>query len=109
MTFAIEMILWVVAFSWSWKAASAALGLRGIPNLLLPEHNIAPAGSPSITVIVPARNEAADIAATLHSLLAQDYPNLQIIAVDDRSTDRTGAIIDTIASQHPDKLRAFHV
>jgi glycosyltransferase involved in cell wall biosynthesis len=106
---ALQLIAWLVAFTWLWKAASAAIGLPTIPDLLLPEHNISPAGSPSITVIVPARNEAADIAATLHSLLAQDYPNLQIIAVNDRSTDQTGDLIDTIASQHPDKLRTLHV
>jgi glycosyltransferase involved in cell wall biosynthesis len=106
---ALQLIAWLVALSWLWKAADAAFGLPRIPDLLLPEHNIAPAGSPSITIIVPARNEAADIAATLHSLLAQDYSNLQIIAVDDRSTDQTGDLIDTIASQHPDKLRALHV
>jgi glycosyltransferase involved in cell wall biosynthesis len=109
MTLAFEIITWLVAVTWIWKVTSAAFGLPRIPNLLLPEHNIAPAGSPSITVIVPARNEAADIAATLHSLLEQDYPNLQIIAVDDRSTDQTGDLIDTIASQHPGKLRALHV
>ena len=106
---ALQLIAWLVALAWVWKVASAALGLPSIPNLLLPEHNIAPAGSPSITVIVPARNEAADIAATLHSLLAQDYDNLQIIAVDDRSTDQTGAIINAMANQHPDKLRALHI
>jgi glycosyltransferase involved in cell wall biosynthesis len=106
---ALQFVAWLVALAWLWKVASAAIGLPRIPNLLLPEHNIAPAGSPSITVIVPARNEAADIAATLHSLLAQDYPNLQIIAVDDRSTDQTGDLIDTIAAGHPDKLRALHV
>jgi glycosyltransferase involved in cell wall biosynthesis len=109
MTLALEIIAWLVALAWLWKAASAALGLPTIPNLLLPEHNIAPVGSPSITVILPARNEAADIAATLQSLLAQDYPNLHIIAVNDRSTDQTGAIIDTIATEHPDKLRPLHV
>jgi glycosyltransferase involved in cell wall biosynthesis len=109
MTLAIEIIAWLVALSWLWKAADAALGLPRIPNLLLPEYDIAPAGSPSITVIVPARNEAADIAATLHSLLAQDYPNLQVIVVDDRSIDQTGDLIDTIAGAHPDKLRALHV
>ena len=106
---ALQLIAWLVALAWLWKAASAALGLPRIPNLLLSEHNIAPAASPSITVIVPARNEAADIAATLHSLLEQDYDNLQIIAVNDRSTDHTGAIIDTIASVHPGRLRALHV
>ncbi len=109
MILAIEIIAWLVAVTWIWKVASAVFGLPRIPNLLLPEHDIAPAGSPSITVIVPARDEAADIAATLHSLLAQDYSNIQIIAVDDRSTDQTGAIVDTIATQHPDKLRALHV
>jgi glycosyltransferase involved in cell wall biosynthesis len=103
------LLAWLVALAWLWKVTDAALGLPRIPNLLLPEHNIAPAGSPSITVIVPARNEAADLAATLHSLLTQDYPNLQIIGVDDRSTDQTGDLIDTIATEHPDKLRALNV
>jgi glycosyltransferase involved in cell wall biosynthesis len=102
-------IAWVIALIWLWKVLAAAFGLPRVPNLLLPQYNLTPTGTPSITVIVPARNEAADIAATLHSLLAQDYPNLQIIAVDDRSTDSTGAIMDTIAAQHPEKLRALHV
>jgi glycosyltransferase involved in cell wall biosynthesis len=106
---AVQLTAWLIALTWLWKVIAAALGLPRVPNLLLPEHNIAPAGSPSLTVIVPARNEAADIAATLRSLLAQDYPNLHIIAVDDRSTDQTGAIIDTIAAQHPEKLRSLHI
>jgi glycosyltransferase involved in cell wall biosynthesis len=109
MILTVELIAWLVALTWLWKVTDAAFGLPRIPNLLLSEHNIVPAGSPSITVIVPARNEAADIAATLHSLLSQDYANLQIIAIDDRSTDDTGTIITAIASQHPDKLRALHV
>jgi glycosyltransferase involved in cell wall biosynthesis len=106
---ALIIIAWLIALIWIWKVIAAAIGLPRVPNLILPQYNIAPAGSPSITVIVPARNEAADIATTLHSLLAQDYPNLQIIAVNDRSTDQTGAIIDTIATQYPEKLRALHV
>jgi cellulose synthase/poly-beta-1,6-N-acetylglucosamine synthase-like glycosyltransferase len=106
---ALQLIAWLVAVTWLWKVAAAAFGLPGVPDLLLPQHDISPAESPSITIIIPARNEAADIAATLHSLLAQDYPNLQIIAINDRSTDQTGVIIDTIAGRHPDKLRALHV
>jgi glycosyltransferase involved in cell wall biosynthesis len=107
--FVLALLAWLIALTWLWKAIAAAIGLPRIPNLLEPQHNLSPAGSPSITVIVPARNEGADIAATLHSLLAQDYPNLHIIAIDDRSTDATGAIMDTIAAQHPEKLRALHV
>ncbi len=109
MILAIRIIAWLIALIWLWKVIAAARGLPGVPNLLLSPPNASPPGSPSITVIVPARNEAADIAATLHSLLNQDYPNLHIIAVDDRSTDATGAIIDTIALQHPEHLRALHV
>ena len=106
---ALQILAWLIALTWLWKVIAAAFGLPRIPNLLLPQHNISPAGSPSITVIIPARNEAADIAATLHSLLAQDYPNLQIIAVDDRSTDDTGPIMDSIAARHPEKLRTLHI
>jgi glycosyltransferase involved in cell wall biosynthesis len=107
--FALTVIAWLIALIWLWKVIDAAFGLHRVPDLLEPQHNLSPTGSPSITVIVPARNEAADIAATLHSLLSQDYSNLQIIAIDDRSTDETSAIIDTIAAQHPEKLRALHV
>jgi glycosyltransferase involved in cell wall biosynthesis len=106
---ALIIAAWLIALTWLWKVMAAAFGLPRVPNLLDPQHNISPTGSPSITVIVPARNEAADIAATLHSLIRQDYPNLQIIAIDDRSTDHTGAIMDDIATQQPEKLRVLHV
>ena len=51
---------------------------------------------PSVSVVVPARNEAANIDACLRSLSAQTYPDdlLEIIVVDDRSTDDTAARID---------------
>ena len=109
MILALQLTAWLIALLWLWKIVAAARGLPSIPNLLLPQHDASPKGEPSITVIVPARDEAVDIAATLHSLLAQDYPNLQIIAVNDRSTDRTGEIITTLATQHPTKLRALHI
>ena len=109
MMLAVRLIAWLIAAGWLWKLAGAARGLPRIPNLLDPRYNQAPAGDPSITVIVPARNEAADIADTLRSLLAQDYGNLRIIAVDDRSTDQTGGIMDAIAAEHPGRLTALHV
>ena len=53
----------------------------------------APAAWPSVTVVVPARNEALVLGASLPTLLAQDYPGpLQVIVVDDRSTDDTAAV-----------------
>jgi glycosyltransferase involved in cell wall biosynthesis len=102
-------LAWLIAIFWVWKAIAAARGLPGIPDITLPQYDVTPEGSPTLTVIVPARNEAADVAACLQSLLQQDYANLQIVAVDDRSTDQTGAIMDALASEHPDKLRVLHI
>ncbi len=99
---------WLIALAWLWKFFGAARGLPRIPNLRAERFNRTPEGNPPITVIVPARNEAENIAATLESLLAQDYP-VQIIAVDDRSSDRTGAIADALAAQHPNRLTTLHV
>lgn len=53
---------------------------------------------PSLSVIVTARDEAASIETTARRLLAQDYPGLEIVVVDDRSTDGTGEILDRLAS-----------
>ncbi len=105
----IRVTSWLVAAGWIWKAVTTWRGLPTIANLLEPKFDRWPLGNPSITVIVPARNEAEALPSCLKSLLAQDYQNLHIIVVDDRSTDATGEIIDSIASQHPEKLKGIHV
>ena len=51
------------------------------------------AGAPRISILVPARNEALNIGTCVRSLLAQDYPNLELLVLDDHSTDGTGAIL----------------
>jgi len=55
---------------------------------------------PSLSVCVPARNEARGIQACLESLLNQDYPNFEVIAIDDHSTDNTGDIMQTLAQEN---------
>lgn len=102
-------LAWLIALFWIWKTFATARGLPGIPDLTLPQYDVSPEGAPSLTVIVPARNEAASVAACLHLLLAQDYPHLQIIAVNDRSTDQTGSIMEALAATHPEKLRVLHI
>lgn len=64
--------------------------------------------APRVSIVVSALNEAATIEPALRSLLALDYPNLEIIAIDDRSTDATGAILDRLSREHPD-LRVLHI
>ncbi len=52
---------------------------------------------PFVSVLVPARNEEAKIGRCLESLIKQDYPNFEIIVIDDRSEDKTGEIIESYA------------
>ena len=103
----LQLAAWFIALAWLSRAVAAARGLRTVANLLrLPVLATAEA---SLTVIVPAKNEQNDIAATLESLLAQDLPALRIIAVDDRSTDRTGAVMDELAAHSEGRLRVLHI
>ena len=60
----------------------------------------APAGGPLISVIMPARNEAHNVGRSVPALLAQTYPNLEIIVVDDKSTDATPQVLAEIAARN---------
>ena len=63
---------------------------------------------PSVAIVVAARNEERDIEPAIQSMLKLDYPNLRFTAVNDRSTDSTGAILDRLA--HGDRrLQVIHV
>lgn len=63
---------------------------------------------PLVTLITAARDEARGIEAAARSLLAQDYPALEFVMVNDRSTDRTGAILDGLAARDS-RVRVVHV
>lgn len=95
------VVLWGVA------AASVARGTRRLVRL----RDVAPRppeSLPSLTAVVPARNEEEEIEESLRSLLAQEYGRLEVVAVDDRSEDATGRILDALAEAHPG-LRVLHV
>lgn len=64
--------------------------------------------TPRVSIIVAGRNEERKIEAALESLLNQDYPNIEYIVVEDRSTDGTGVIVDRVAQRHP-PMRVVHV
>ena len=68
-----------------------------------PARTPAPDTSPTISVIVPVRNEAGFIANTLAQLLTQDYPadRVEILVADGRSTDETRTIVSAIADEFP--------
>jgi len=90
-----------LALAWFSRIVEAAIGMPRIADVARPEWDRRPGsdgGEPRVSIIVPARNEEADIRATLEGLLGLDYSNYEVIAVDDRSTDRTGQIMEEVAT-----------
>jgi glycosyl transferase family 2 len=88
-------------------ALDVVLGVRRLERL----EGAAPrdaSGAPLVSLVVAARNEARGIEAGARSLLAQHYPAFEILAVDDRSTDATGEILERLAAADP-RLRVVHV
>jgi glycosyltransferase involved in cell wall biosynthesis len=75
--------------------ARCLIAQKRIPWLSLsstPKHPF-----PRISVIIPARNEERDIVASVRSVLNQEGVELEVIVVDDYSTDRTGTLVDEVA------------
>ena len=91
----------ILALAWFSRIVEAALGMPHVANIARPEWDRRPGttnGEPRVSIIVPARNEEESIRQTLVQLLALDYSNYEIIAVNDRSTDRTGQIMEEVAA-----------
>jgi len=63
---------------------------------------------PRVSILFAARDEAEKLPAALATLMEIDYPHLEVVAVDDRSRDATGRILDEFAAAHP-RLRVVHV
>lgn len=76
------------------------IGVRKLPRLAA-ERPREGGGAPLVSIVVAARDEERGVEEAMGSLLAQHYPALEIVAVDDRSTDRTGAILDRLATANP--------
>ena len=107
---------WLLAIAWLWHAIAAWRGLPSLVDLTRLDAEALPllsAGKePHLAVIVPACNEEESIEATLRSLLGSTGIRLEIIAVDDRSTDRTGAVMDKVSAlvaDSPHRLRVIHL
>lgn len=68
----------------------------------------APSTWPRVSVIFAARNEAHTLVHAVPTMLALDYPDYEVIAVNDRSEDRTGELLDQLAATNP-RLKVVHV
>ncbi|MGA9543386.1 MAG: glycosyltransferase family 2 protein [Candidatus Sulfotelmatobacter sp.] len=103
----------ILALAWFSRIIDAAIGMPSVANITKPEWNrnpVAASGNPLVSIIVPARNEETDIGESLARLLELDYDNYEVIAVNDRSTDRTGEIMESVAARPAvhGRLRVIH-
>ncbi|MFZ0321036.1 MAG: glycosyltransferase [Candidatus Sulfotelmatobacter sp.] len=106
----------ILALAWFSRIVDAAIGMPSVADISRPEWDkqVASSANPSppfprVSIIVPARNEESDIALSLTRLLELDYDNYEVIAVNDRSTDLTGEIMEEVARRASDnQLRVIH-
>jgi glycosyltransferase involved in cell wall biosynthesis len=105
----VETVRLVLAASLALVAVAALVqlwwGFLNIPSL-----RDAPAAvdGPRVSIVVAARDEERHVRLAMDSLLRQTYPHLELIAVNDRSTDVTGAILDGMARADT-RLRVVHI
>ncbi len=101
----------LISLSWVSAAMSAALAFafwwvtHRMPKLTSLSKSLDE--EPKISVIVPARNEQVDIGATVESILSQQQVHVEVIVVNDHSTDQTGEIVDALAASDA-RIKVIH-
>ena len=97
--------------AWFSRVVEAGLGMPKVPDIATPEWAEANTIFPRVSIIVPAKDEEGTIQGVLSSLLLLDYPNYEVVAVDDRSIDGTGQRMDEVAASEGahGRLKVLHI
>lgn len=104
MTSTQRLLLWIygaIVAAWPVRHAVVAALFRRFPRLTLRSPRYRGDDPPLVTAIIPAKDEEATLPDCLATVCAQSYPNLEILVVDDRSADRTPAVVRGFAARDP--------
>jgi cellulose synthase/poly-beta-1,6-N-acetylglucosamine synthase-like glycosyltransferase len=103
------VVAWTIACLWVAIIVVFVLALRKRSSLRPLQDFNDQLVLPKLSVIVAARNESGCIETCIRSLFRQDYRDLEVVAVNDRSSDDTGQILDRLSAEYGDRLRVVHV
>ena len=105
-----DLLLWITIFHLSAIVAWELLGHYAFFKLpMLRRRPVTePDVWPNVAIIFAAKDEEREIEAAVRSMLQVEYPNLKYTAVNDRSTDRTGEILEQLAVEDP-RLQVVHI
>ena len=92
----------LVLISITLLAVVSAVTLFNAATAPMLKKSISLQNRPRVSVLIPARNEEANIGTCIDGFLSQNYDNFEILVLDDQSTDRTGTIIEEFSEQHPE-------
>lgn len=106
-----EILVWLLAAGLAlWLAALIANLLYNRSALIISSRMEFPLSEhPKVSILIPARNEAKNLSLTLPGLLAQEYPNYEVILADDASTDETAILAEEYSRKHPGKLKVVRI
>ena len=112
--FSISRFVWAFTFgypfvmAWYWMSGAILYGIIRERHEPLPENPPDLPVTPGVSILIPCHNESRQLAETLAAAMAQRYPDYEVIAVNDGSTDDTGARLDALQAQYP-RLRVLHL
>jgi poly-beta-1,6-N-acetyl-D-glucosamine synthase len=101
------IFLYPLFMSYLWTVGAIYFYFHWEKRSPMPDTAPALKSTPFVSIIVPCFNEEANVQETMDSLLVQNYPDFEIIAVNDGSSDGTGIILDELSAAHP-RMRIIH-
>jgi len=100
----IALITLILFFLWAIEAYLGGRKLRWLKDI--PPSSAT--SLPKVSIVIPALNEETHVEEALTSVLSLDYKNLEILVINDRSTDQTGEILDRMTRDNP-QLQVYHI